>query len=172
MTVTIRKAQAQDAEALSRLGIQTFVETFGDLYAREDLDHFLEADHSVAYYRDALQDAARHIEVAVADGDLCGYLICRPMQLPYAAAEDDAAELYRLYVGELAQGRGIGKRFVGHAIEWAAARSAPALYLGVFSENLRAQRLYEGFKFVKVGEYDFPVGKQLDREFIYRLDIA
>ena len=52
-------------------------------------------------------------------------------------------------------------------IDWSISKGAPDVYLGVFSDNIGAQRFYERFGFSRVGEYDFPVGLQLDREYIY-----
>ncbi len=42
-----------------------------------------------------------------------------------------------------------------------------SLWIGVYSENHGAQRLYARQGFVKVGEYEFEVGAQRDREFIF-----
>jgi RimJ/RimL family protein N-acetyltransferase len=42
------------------------------------------------------------------------------------------------------------------------------VYIGVWSGNAGAQRLYARHGFEKIGEYDFPVGQHLDREFILR----
>jgi ribosomal protein S18 acetylase RimI-like enzyme len=57
------------------------------------------------------------------------------------------------------------------AIDRARARGASRLYLGVWRENHRAQRFYARNGFVKVGEYHFPVGAQLDEEDIIVRDL-
>lgn len=90
------------------------------------------------------------------------------MALPYAAAAPDAVELKRLYVTPEGQGRGVGTHLLRAAIGWAVERRAPEIYLGVYCENLGAQRLYARHGFVKVGEYEFAVGRARDREFILR----
>ena len=46
--------------------------------------------------------------------------------------------------------------------------TAGALWIGVWSGNAKAQRLYAAHGFEKVGEYDYPVGAWRDREFILR----
>jgi hypothetical protein len=48
----------------------------------------------------------------------------------------------------------------------ASVQHRAPVYVGVWSGNVGAQRLYERFGFRKIGEYDFRVGDQLDREFI------
>ena len=56
----------------------------------------------------------------------------------------------------------------GYAI-WLLERDGPrTLWIGVWSENLGAQRFYGRYGFEKVGEYLFPVGNTNDHEFILR----
>jgi ribosomal protein S18 acetylase RimI-like enzyme len=40
--------------------------------------------------------------------------------------------------------------------------------VGVWSQNLGAQRFYRRYGFDKAGEYGFSVGKTVDHEFILR----
>jgi diamine N-acetyltransferase len=51
---------------------------------------------------------------------------------------------------------------------WLLAEGPRDIWIGVWSENYRAQRFYERHGFLKVGEYGFPVGGTLDHEFILR----
>jgi diamine N-acetyltransferase len=51
---------------------------------------------------------------------------------------------------------------------WLEAAGSRDLWIGVWSQNYGAQRFYARHGFEKIGEYDFPVGGTLDREFILR----
>jgi RimJ/RimL family protein N-acetyltransferase len=73
-----------------------------------------------------------------------------------------------LYLLATAQGGCLGTRLLVMMLDWLAAQVYSPLYVGVWSGNLGAQRLYGRFGFDKIGEYDFPVGEHLDREFILR----
>ena len=42
------------------------------------------------------------------------------------------------------------------------------LWIGVWSQNFGAQRFYARYGFGKVGDYEFPVGRVRDHEFILR----
>ena len=42
----LRAPKAEDTPKLASLGRDTFIETFGPLYRKEDLDHFLEESYS------------------------------------------------------------------------------------------------------------------------------
>ena len=51
----IRKATPDDADAMSRITTDTFVETFGHLYPPEDLAYFLLNSYSPAAQREMLE---------------------------------------------------------------------------------------------------------------------
>jgi GNAT superfamily N-acetyltransferase len=165
----IRRATPGDAMALAALARDTFVATFGHLYRPEDLAAFLEKSLSVAAYAPLLADPRVAVWVAEeADGSLVGFLSAGPCKLPLPAPEPGAGEIRQLYLRSSAQGAGLGTRLLVIGLDWLAANGHFPLYVGVWSENSGAQRLYGRFGFEKIGEYDFPVGKHLDREFILK----
>ena len=169
----IRRATPGDAMALAALARDTFVETFGHLYRPEDLAAFLEKSQSVAAYSRLLQDPRVAVWVAEdADGTLVGFLNAGPCKLPLPEQQPGAGEIRQLYLRSSVQGGGLGTRLLVLGIEWLAAQGHFPLYVGVWSGNSGAQRLYGRFGFEKIGEYDFPVGKHLDREFILRRQTA
>jgi ribosomal protein S18 acetylase RimI-like enzyme len=167
--IGLRRGTPDDAAALARLGAATFVETFGHLYPSEDLRAFLESARSETAYAGLLNDHAVWVGLAVSarDGPV-GYVVVGGCKLPVPDLEPDAGEVRELYVLASHQGRGFGTRLLERALEWLESRGRGPLYVGVWSENLGAQRLYRRYGFEKVGEYDFPVGEQLDREYILR----
>jgi RimJ/RimL family protein N-acetyltransferase len=54
------------------------------------------------------------------------------------------------------------------AMEWLERDGPRPLWISVWSENLGAQRFYARYGFAYAGEYEFPVGEQRDREFMFR----
>lgn len=168
-TFAIRRARPSDAFAVAELARDTFVETFGYLYRPEDLGAFLETSQSVAAYAPLLNDARVGIWVAEDSHQaLVGFLTAGPCKLPAPQREAAAGEIRQLYLRGTVQREGLGTQLLKLALEWLAARGHSPLYVGVWSGNLGAQRLYARYGFEKIGEYDFPVGNQLDREFILR----
>lgn len=166
---TIRRASPGDATALASIARETFVETFGHLYRPEDRTAFLETSMSVAAYAALLVDP--HVAVWVAEDNhraMVGYLNAGPCKLPVPQREAGAGEIRQLYLRASAQREGLGTRLLVLGLEWLAAQGHSPLYVGVWSGNHGAQRLYARHGFEKVGEYDFPVGEHLDREFILR----
>ena len=166
--VTFRRPTLADADVLSELGGRTFTETFGHLYSSEDLAFFLHDSHSPDVYRRLLADERYAVRLAEEDGRALGYGVAGPCGLPVPDLEPRAGEIKRLYVLASAQGRQIGTHLFERLVADLEERGHDPLYLSVWSENLGAQRLYGRYGFVKCGEYGFPVGRQIDREFMFR----
>lgn len=165
----IRRATPADAPALARLGTDTFIETFGHLYRPADLAAYLAAAHSPAAWTEWLADPGGAIWLASFGASApVGYLAAGPCKLPVPALEPRAGEIRRLYLLDAMQNRGIGGQLMAVALDWLAAADYRPVYVGVWSKNFGAQRFYARYGFIKIGEYDFPVGTHLDREFMFR----
>lgn len=169
----IRSATAADAPALSQLAWRTFIDTFVDgfgiAYPQADLDVFRQQKFSLAAIESALVEPGAAWWVAEApDGALMAFANAGPNGLPHPDAKPTDMELRRLYVDVSAQGLGLGKRLLDTALDWMEAQGKGPLWLGVWSENHKAQSLYRAYGFEKVGDYQFPVGTWRDDEHIYR----
>jgi ribosomal protein S18 acetylase RimI-like enzyme len=165
---TIRRATTADAEALSRIGAETFSETFGHMYPPQDLAAFLETAYAVEKSRRDLEDPDKAVWLVEADGAVVGHALAGPCDLPHDEVTPACGELKRLYVLKAFQGGGTGSRLLAETLAWLERDGPRRLWIGVWSENYGAQRLYGRLGFEKVGEYDFIVGETRDREFILR----
>ncbi|MBX7250014.1 MAG: GNAT family N-acetyltransferase, partial [Caulobacteraceae bacterium] len=72
--------------------------------------------------------------------------------------------------GKHAQGHGLGTKLLELALADIAERFTGPEWIGVWSGNDKAIRLYGHYGFRRAGEYKFPVGDWLDDEFILRRD--
>ncbi|MBN9319239.1 MAG: hypothetical protein BGN86_03885 [Caulobacterales bacterium 68-7] len=170
--ITIRRATADDAEPLAALSaamfLDTFVRGFGIPYSDADIEAFIASSHSPAAYAKKLADPDQALWIATdASGRAVGYANAGPCGLPAEGASADQGELYRLYVRREVQGAGLAARLMTETLAWLAADRRP-VWLGVWSLNERAQRFYARYGFEKVGEYDYPVGETIDREWVMR----
>jgi diamine N-acetyltransferase len=169
MSIVIRPATVADAADLAALGAKTFFDTFGHLYPPEDAAYFNAQRFSVERAVADIGEAGRYIQLAFQADALVGFLDCGDMGLPLATPKPNACELSRLYLDKPAIGSGLAKALMEMAIAWAHDRSAQALYLSVYHDNLRAQAFYRKFGFEIVGAYQFKVGNTLDDERIMEL---
>ena len=166
--LVIRKATPDDADAMSRIATDTFVETFGHLYPPEDLAYFLLNSYSPAAQREMLENESVAMWFLEREGIPVGHACAGACGLPHPDANETDGELKRLYVLREAHNGGWGTRLLETALDWLQKDGPRALWIGVWSENLGAQRFYARHGFHKVGEYEFPVGETRDREFILR----
>ena len=168
----IRPARPDDAEPLAALGRQTFIDTFvrgfAIPYPARDLATFLDASFDPATITRKMAEPGAAWWVAERGGDLLAFANAGPNGLPHPQARHSHAELRRLYVDRAAQGLGLGTALLEQALEWMALNSDGPLWIGVWSGNLKAQKLYAAHGFEKAGEYQYPVGAWLDDEFILR----
>ncbi len=168
MTAVIRRARADEADALAALGAETFTATFGRLYSQANLDKFLAKNHSPGAYRDLLADAGTAVWIAEDAGEQVGYAVAGPCTLPVPNLPPNSGELARLYLVKAAQGAGLGKRMLETALEFLRPRYS-RIYLSVYRDNLTALRLYERLGFRKIHDYFYMVGDHADPEFIMEL---
>jgi len=164
----IRRAVPGDAATLASLAAFTFTETFGDSYPPADLQGFLEETYSVERQRIILGHAGYAVWLLERDGVAVGHVAAGPCGLPHPEVAPGDGEIKRLYVVQAEQGGGWGGRLLQTALDWLQREGPRTLWLGVWSENHGAQRLYARHGFHKVGQYLFPVGAINDLEFILR----
>jgi ribosomal protein S18 acetylase RimI-like enzyme len=168
VTLAIRRAGVADAERLSVLAARTFTETFGHLYPDEDLQAFLLEAYAVERARIVLAHPDYALWLVEDDGRAVGHAAAGPCGLPHAQVAQGDGELKRLYLLRDYQNGGWGSRLFDAALEWLLRHGPRTLWVGVWSENFGAQRFYARHGFEQVGEYEFPVGRVRDREFILR----
>jgi len=170
MNLAIRRAGTDDAPALSRIASQTFTDTFGHMYPDEDLQDFLRANYAVADWTRLLNDDTCAVWLLEDDGDAVGYAHAGPCGLPHPDARVEDGELKRLYVLSRASNSGWGGKLFGKALDWLQRDGPRTIWISVWSQNFGAQRFYERWGFTKAGEYEFPVGRVRDHEFMFRRD--
>jgi GNAT superfamily N-acetyltransferase len=168
----IRRAGPADAEALSVIGKATFSETFAHLYPPEDLEAFLADAYGLERTRADLANPAKAAWLVERDGQVIGHALAGPCKLPHAEVTPACGELDRLYLLKAHQGGGLGSRLLAEVFAWLEKDGPRDLWIGVWSENFGAQKLYERQGFSKVGTYDFVVGNTRDHEFILRRKAA
>lgn len=146
----------------------TFTETFGRLYPASDLAAYLDSAYSSDAVTVELSSPRNFWRMVLSeDGKPIAYLECVPGHLPHPECTPEHGEIKRIYVLQSYQGKGVGHQLMQIALKHFADRYAEApQWVGVWSENQRAQQLYRAYGFPKVGEYTFRVGDTEDRDFI------
>ncbi len=165
----LRSPALNDVDALSQLAIVTFTETFGHLYDPDDLTNFLHQNYCQERIVQRLTDPSNKYQVIECGEELVGFASVGEVRVPIENRTSTDRELRQLYIKRGYQGRGLGRRLMDWAFEEFRADSASNVYLSVYSGNDRAIRFYLQYKFEKIGEYSFLVGKHIDLEWIMKL---
>jgi GNAT superfamily N-acetyltransferase len=166
MSVIFRLAGTDDAPQLSKLGAETFTETFGHLYDPSDLALFL-VNHGEGQWRQELADPEFAVLIAENEGVAIGYAKVGPPHLPFEP-RGIGVELRQFYLLEPWQGQGLADTMMQWAIDEAERRGGDDLYLSVFVGNHRARNFYERWGFVAEGRYAFMVGNHADEDVVMR----
>ena len=167
---SIRSATPDDAPALAAAGRAFFRDTFGAANRPEDMQDYLAHAFSESRQRSELAEpGARVLIAAGGDGEIVGYVHVRLGAAPPAASSAPpgrAAEIARLYADRRWHGRGLGAALMDAALATAMHWGAELLWLGVWERNPRAIAFYAKHGFVDVGEQEFQLGSDRQRDRI------
>lgn len=166
----IRPARPEDGAALSALAARIFTETFGTLYAPQDLARFLDETFGPSGLPAQIGDPEYEIRVAEDEAALTGFVKIGPVAFP-GDWGDDTIELHQLYVAAEVQGRGVARELMDWALDRARARGYARIVLSVYVDNIRARRFYARYGFAEIGRYEFRVGDQIDDDRIWARDL-
>ena len=161
-----RDAGLDDAALVADLFARSFVETFGHLYARDDLDSFLSGVTAEAFAAE-IGNPEFALRIAEDSGTAIGFAKLGPPGLPIDTPPG-TLELWQIYVLKPWHGQGVAHQLYGWAESEARSRGGTHLQLTVYIDNHRARRFYDRYGFSAVGRYDFMVGTQADEDIIMR----
>ncbi|OCT52634.1 acetyltransferase [Cladophialophora carrionii] len=188
---TVRPATVRDAPAIAHLGATVFSATFGFSIPPHDLTAFLEEAYAAEAIEEDIRCATKHVFVACTgaksndsrqasanssdveagdeddDSRVIGFAqLTEGTTEPCLSHLRSSVELQRLYVSTAHHGRGVGKALAREIELLAQSLGYRSLWLGVWEGNFKAQRVYEGLGFTKVGDHEFKMGKCIQMDWI------
>ena len=174
MTLTVFRAESDDADALRELAAATFALACPPDAPQEAIDDFIATHFTEAHFAGYLADPVRDIFLAVIDGEPAGYTMLiaeEPTDADVVAAltHRPTVELSKFYVLAGHHGSGLAAELMAATTEAARDRGAASVWLGVNNENARANRFYEKHGFVTVGTKHFTLGDRLEDDFVREL---
>jgi ribosomal protein S18 acetylase RimI-like enzyme len=171
--ITLRRAAASDAKALTELSFKTFWDAFADhpKNAPDDLDTYMREAFSVEQIGRELADEKAIFTVAEIDGELAGYSKLLIDNIEPGITATSPIELCRLYSHQKYLGQGVGQTLMDACFEQGRDAGCDVMWLGVWEYNPRAQRFYEknGFRFV--GKHVFQLGADPQTDLLMQLEL-
>lgn len=167
--IDYRDARPEDGEAIGRMAAESFVDTFGHLYAPADLATFL--GQLTKGLPQEICDPRYRVHVALDGEAIAGFAkFAHASALPAPSSPADC-ELKQLYVLPAYKGTPVARTLMDWTMEQARAGGATRIVLSVFAENVRAQRFYARYGFAEIGFAPFAVGEQIDDDRIWSCDL-
>ena len=171
--LSIRRATAGDAAALSVVGSATMLETYADKIRGSDIVAHCIAKHGANVYASWLADPNIVIWIAeTASHAAVGYLVLMPAALPEPDPHPDDLEVQRIYLLSRFHGTAAGHALMNHAIAETRARGKRRLVLGVLKANTRAVAFYRRQGFAEIGTRIFRVGASVFDDFVMGLAVG
>lgn len=176
MVLSIRTAVAADAPQLAALAALTFPLACPPGSPPEEIAAFVAQNLSVQVFHHYLADPVRALFVAQdAAGSGAERILAytMPVESPPSDADvaavvsaDDATELSKCYAHPDTHGSSVTARIMAASLAWAQERGRGQVWLGVNSENLRAQGFYTKHGFTIAGTRSFRLGNRVEHDYV------
>ncbi|KAI9047698.1 hypothetical protein LZ554_008408 [Drepanopeziza brunnea f. sp. 'monogermtubi'] len=134
-----------------------------------DLENYLQTtyNHSSIASEVASPDIDTIVAVDVPLSQVVGFCqLTRGTTDPCLAGMEKTIELQRLYVSERYHGAGVGRKLAARVEEMAREQGFVTMWLGVWEENFKAQKVYERFGYRKIGSHEFVMGECVQTDWI------
>lgn len=157
----LRRATPEDHEVVGRATVAAYAP-----YVGEDRDYVNQLADAGA------RDEQAELWVVEDDGTILGSVTICPEGSPWRElAQPGEGEFRMLAVDPVAQGRGIGRSLIEHAVERFRMAGATGVVICSMSEMTRAHGLYERFGFTRDRELDWSPVPDVDL-LAFRLTFA
>lgn len=164
-------SQPEVVERLSEMAKFTFCDTFRH-YKKSDIEAYLQKSLSVEALSQEIAEPSNFFYFVNLNQEATGYLKWIFPSTVYLEHTDLKCErpllLERFYFLPEYCGKGLAPLALQFVTSFAqhVARS-DYLYLSVWEKNFRAQRFYQKHGFRTLSSFDYPVGDEIDQEFLY-----
>lgn len=168
MEIQIRKATVGDAELIADLSRTTFYDAFAKDNTKENMDDFM----NNVFTKDALMQEVLNndgIFILAFDGEeAVGYARMREQNKEHLMEGENAIEIARIYSTQASIGKGVGPALMKACIDIALDMKRSVIWLGVWEKNQRAIAFYQKWGFEKFGEHIFPIGTDMQTDWLMK----
>lgn len=158
-TIQVKKVSINDIEELRKIGIQTFLDTFGASNSDENMAKYLEEGFSLEKLTNELNNKNSDFFFAMIGNDIIGYLKLNIGQSQTELLYEKALEIERIYVLKEYHGKKVGQILYDKAFQIAILKNVDFIWLGVWEENPRAIHFYKKNGFVEFDMHIFKLGE-------------
>lgn len=166
MATEIKTCTLTDLTILQKLSIETYTDTFAKFNTASDLEDYLNKAYNTAQLTQELTAENTHFYFLYLDKQLAGYLKINILDSQSEAMGNDFLEIERIYIRKQFKRRGLGKLLLEFALEKAKQFNKDKVWLGVWENNLPAQKFYQFMGFKRYSSHHFVMGTSVQTDYI------
>jgi len=167
----ITEARLQDAPAILEIARKTFIETFGPVNTKEDMDVYLAESFTPEKIQSEVADPNSKFFLAWYNKEIVGYVKLRWGNLPDQPANTHAVELERIYILHQYLNKKFGAQLMAFSIDYAKRSGYKTIWLGVWEHNERARKFYERWEFTYYGSHQFVLGNDIQTDVLMKKEL-
>ncbi|AVH75503.1 GNAT family N-acetyltransferase [Weissella koreensis] len=167
----IKPVYLTDVKSLQQLSRETFAETFGPYNSAENMERYLATAYQLDQLRYEIEDGQSQFFFIYLDEHLAGYLKLNFGDAQSEISDEDSMEIERIYVKQNFHKLALGKNLMQHALNIARQAGKKYVWLGVWENNQRALKFYEGQGFVPFSEHVFDLGSSSQRDLLLKYNL-
>lgn len=162
----IRRAAPADATVLTSVAEQSFRDAYTGISSLADIDAYCAEAYQPDIQRREILDSGWVTSLAECEGRLIGFVQIR-LHSPNACIPDPGpAEINRIYLMQSWQGKGVADQLLEHSLQALMAGGTRWVWLGVWERNPRAIAFYRKYLFSEMGEQNFQLGSDIQRDLV------
>ena len=165
-SLTVRNGTKPDNILLAQLGWQTFAEAFGPDNTPEDMAAYLPTAFSPELQAAELADPQNIFWLVLVNDVPVGYVKLFAGLAPTCVKSQRPLKIARLYLLQAWCGQGIGHELLQRCFQYAQENGYTSVWLTVWEKNEGALALYQKLGFNLVGEEEFVLGQDVQRDYI------
>lgn len=161
-----RRATISDSRLLAEVGAETFSDSFAVDNTPENMAAYLAESFSPAKQAQELADPASRFLIVESRDFTVGYARLKFGGAPDVVAARRPVEIVRFYARRPWIGKGVGAHLMRACLDEARREACDVIWLDVWERNPRAIAFYRKWGFEGIGEQEFQLGEDLQRDLL------
>ena len=170
--IVIRPTSPDELEQLRALAEETFVEAFGYLNTKEDMEAYVQAKLSLEHIEGEYHDPHSRFFFATLHDKVIAYLKINVESAQSERLLNDAMEIERIYVKSMYQSKKVGVQLLHFALDIARREHYKYAWLGVWDQNLRAIEFYRKHGFQRFDSHQFFLGQDEQTDILMKKEVG
>ena len=161
------------SSVISKIGEETFTESFGEQNNPTDFKIYLEESFNQKQIEKEIQEPNSYYLLAYFQNEIVAYARIRESsEVNTTFPNNKCIELQRIYSLKKWKGKGVGKELLNYCIELSKVKGFDLMWLGVWEHNLHAIEFYNHLGFEPFSSHVFMIGSDPQKDILMKKDLV